>query len=46
IKQALEMPKQEQTARMRKLRDVISANDIYRWATKFVTEVAKTKGLR
>lgn len=42
IKTALEMPKPEMAKRMTKLRETVSANDIYRWATKFINELTKT----
>ena len=47
IKQALEMPKKEKCRRMMRLREIIAENDIYKWANKFINELAKTvKGLR
>lgn len=42
IKQALEMPQKEKAERMSRLRETISGNDIYRWANKFISELAKT----
>ncbi len=42
IKQALEMPKKERTERMTKLRETVAENDIYKWANKFISELAKT----
>ena len=42
IKQALEMPGKEKAQRMRKLRETVARNDIYRWADKFVNELTKT----
>ncbi|MBN2097346.1 MAG: trehalose-6-phosphate synthase [Candidatus Omnitrophica bacterium] len=47
IKLALSMPKEERVERMKRLRQVIAENDIYKWAGKFVNETAKTlKSLR
>lgn len=42
IRIALEMPKKERSQRMKKLRDTIARNDIYRWANKFINELIKT----
>ncbi|GAH75416.1 unnamed protein product, partial [marine sediment metagenome] len=42
IKQALEMPQKEKAQRMAKLRETIADNDIYKWADKFIGELAKT----
>ena len=42
IKEALEMPKEEKGQRMSKLRETVAENDIYNWANKFVSELAKT----
>jgi len=41
IKQALEMPAAEQTERMRKMRETVRENNIYRWAGKVVNEMKK-----
>jgi len=41
IKQALEMPQDEQAARMRKMREIVKENNVYRWAGKFVKEMRK-----
>jgi trehalose 6-phosphate synthase len=41
IKQALEMPAEEQTERMRKMRETIKENNVYRWAGKIVSEMKK-----
>jgi len=47
IKAAMEMPGKEKAARMKKLREGIAENDIYKWADKFIRELAKTvKALR
>ncbi|MBL7091999.1 MAG: trehalose-6-phosphate synthase [Candidatus Omnitrophica bacterium] len=47
IKQALEMPEKEKAQRMAKLRETVADNDIYKWADKFISELAKTlKALR
>ena len=42
IKEALQMPKKERQQRMTKLRETIAENDIYKWADKFINELAKT----
>ncbi|MBL7085433.1 MAG: trehalose-6-phosphate synthase, partial [Candidatus Omnitrophica bacterium] len=42
IKEALKMPKKEKAERMVKLRETVAENDIYRWANKFINELAKT----
>ena len=36
IKEALDMPKAEKAKRMNKMKDVISVNNIYRWAGKLL----------
>jgi trehalose 6-phosphate synthase len=41
IKQALEMPAIEQTERMRKMREIIRENNVYRWAGKIVSEMKR-----
>jgi trehalose 6-phosphate synthase len=41
IKQALEMPADEQTERMRKMREAVRENNVYRWAGKIVSEMKK-----
>ncbi len=41
LKTALEMPPNEQTARMRKMRETVKENNVYRWAGKFVSEMQK-----
>jgi trehalose-6-phosphate synthase len=41
IKQALEMPAEEQTERMRKLRETVKQNNVYRWAGKIVSEMKR-----
>ncbi len=42
IKEALDMPKKERIQRMGRLRETVAENDIYKWADKFITELAKT----
>jgi len=42
IKQALQMPAKERAERMAKLRETVAENDIYKWANKFINELAKT----
>ena len=41
IKTAIEMPLEEQQKRMRKMRDTVKENNIYKWAADIVTELAK-----
>lgn len=42
IKMAVEMPKKERARRMKRLRESIAENDIYKWANKFISELSKT----
>ena len=42
IKLVLDMPKKEKAERMSKLRQTIAENDIYKWANKFINDLAKT----
>ncbi len=39
--QALEMPEEEQAERMRRMREVVRENNIYRWAGRIVNEMRK-----
>ncbi len=41
IKQALEMPLDEQAERMRKMRETVKENNVYRWAGNLVSEMRK-----
>jgi trehalose-6-phosphate synthase len=41
IKVALEMPLEERQRRMRRMRDVVRENNIYKWAADVVTELAR-----
>jgi trehalose-6-phosphate synthase len=41
IKQALEMPAEEQTERMRKMRETVKENNVYCWAGKIVSEMKR-----
>jgi trehalose-6-phosphate synthase len=41
IRQALEMPAEEQTERMRKMRETVKENNVYRWAGKIVSEMKR-----
>ncbi len=41
IKQALEMPFEERQKRMRKMRDVVRENNIYKWAADIITDLVK-----
>jgi len=40
IKDAIEMPKEQRQARMRKLRQTVEQNNIYRWAGNIINELA------
>ena len=42
IKDALTMTRKEKAQRMVKLRETVAENDIYKWASKFINELAKT----
>ncbi|MEN6312411.1 MAG: trehalose-6-phosphate synthase, partial [Acidobacteriota bacterium] len=41
IRQALEMPVEQQEERMRKMRDIVRENNVYRWAGKIVNDMKK-----
>lgn len=41
IRAAIEMPEEERRARMRKLREVVAENNIFRWAGKIMSNFAK-----
>jgi trehalose 6-phosphate synthase len=41
IRQALEMPADEQTERMRRMRETVKENNVYRWAGKIVSEMKR-----
>ena len=41
IKETLQMSKKDKLQRMAKLRETVSENDIYKWANKFINELAK-----
>lgn len=41
IKEALEMPPEERTERMEKMRETVRVNNIYRWAAKVISEIFK-----
>jgi alpha,alpha-trehalose-phosphate synthase [UDP-forming] len=41
IRQALEMPWEERTRRMKKMRAVVAENNIYRWAAKVISSLAQ-----
>jgi trehalose 6-phosphate synthase len=43
IKDALEMPKEERTERMRKLRNTVRKNNIYKWVADFITGASNIK---
>jgi alpha,alpha-trehalose-phosphate synthase [UDP-forming] len=40
IKKAIEMPKEQRKAKMKKLRRVVEENNIYRWAANVISELA------
>jgi trehalose 6-phosphate synthase len=41
IKQALEMTPEERQRRMRRMREVVRENNIYKWAADLISELAK-----
>ncbi len=41
VKTALEMPKAERKRRMRKMREVVRENNIYKWAAEIISELVK-----
>jgi len=41
IKDALAMPQEERQKRMRKMREIVKENNIYKWAAEIITELAK-----
>jgi alpha,alpha-trehalose-phosphate synthase [UDP-forming] len=41
IKNAVEMPKAERRKRMRKMRDVVRENNIYKWAADIISDLVK-----
>lgn len=43
IKNALEMPKEEQAARMKRMRNVLKDNNIYRWAGELVGQLSSVR---
>ncbi len=44
IKTALEMDPSEKTGRMRKMRETVRENNIYRWAADIITELTNIRG--
>ena len=40
IKMAIDMPKKQRQARMKKLREVVSQNNVYYWASSVISELA------
>jgi trehalose 6-phosphate synthase len=43
IRSALEMPVEEQAARMRRMRDTLRDRNIYRWAGDLITELVQVR---
>jgi len=41
IKKAIEMPPEEQAERMRRMRDTVRENNVYRWAGKIINEMKR-----
>jgi trehalose-6-phosphate synthase len=41
IRKAVEMPKEERQRRMQKMREVVSENNIYKWAADIISELVK-----
>jgi alpha,alpha-trehalose-phosphate synthase [UDP-forming] len=44
ILRALEMPEQEQTARMRRMRENIREHNVYRWAASLLSDLTEIRG--
>ncbi|MBM4433473.1 MAG: trehalose-6-phosphate synthase, partial [Chloroflexi bacterium] len=40
IRKAIEMPREEKRARMRRLRQAVQQNNIYQWANNIITQIA------
>jgi alpha,alpha-trehalose-phosphate synthase [UDP-forming] len=43
IRYALEMPPEERRARMRRMREIVKENNIYRWAGNLITELTQIR---
>ncbi|MCI0483149.1 MAG: trehalose-6-phosphate synthase, partial [candidate division NC10 bacterium] len=43
IRSAIEMPVDEQKARMQRMRDTLKTHNIYRWAANLITELAQLR---
>jgi trehalose-6-phosphate synthase len=41
LRQALEMPEEEQAERMRRMRDVVRENNVFRWAGRIINEMRR-----
>ncbi len=41
IRDAVEMPKDEQVHRMKRMRSILAENDIYRWAGRLLAELGR-----
>jgi trehalose-6-phosphate synthase len=41
IKTAMEIPKAERQMRMRKMREIVRENNIYKWAADIISELVK-----
>ncbi|MFH1015477.1 MAG: trehalose-6-phosphate synthase, partial [Chloroflexota bacterium] len=41
IKEALEMPQEERQKRMRKMREIVKENNVYKWAADIISELVK-----
>jgi len=41
LREALEMPEDEQAERMRRMRDVVRENNVYRWAGRIINEMRR-----
>jgi len=46
IKEAVEMPEEERRRRMKSMRDIVSANNIYKWAGTMVSRLMEITGAR
>jgi trehalose 6-phosphate synthase len=41
IKTALEMPEEERRKRMKKMREIVRENNVYKWAADIISELAR-----
>jgi len=41
IREALEMPQEERQARMRKMRELVRENNVYKWAADIISDLVR-----